>query len=461
MNAPLPPGAAVGGPPRVPDWFFTGYSEDRGNFPLVQRFHEDVERMVRQMLGKAVPGRGFLDFSSIKPGERWEDRVVANGVCTAKAMLALYSPSYFQSHWCAHEWTVFNARLDRRASLVGSPFLIGVLWQKGVRKWPEPSTEYQYVRLGEDTTYEQRGLLHIVPRGEGPIKQEYDDLVHEVAKLLVEAHSAALSPIRLDDVEALHPQFGPESSLRVDCVLAYADRDTDRAWGQWAYSQLAVKGRDVDVLPAECFGRAPVKLLRSSLRRAQRVVVLLSRDSLRDPCLNRTVLEAICADPALADDLPRLVPMFIDAVPPEEIPAGLVPDGGNALYGIHDEQALRDILLAAVDAPVQVQAAARRTAPAYPSSAVSPFERSLVDRLSVASSLMDTEMRHVWYQATGLDEGEEPSSRLSTRVWLLSVVRIARKLTDGYERLALALEAIESESAESIEVRKLVDGHIA
>ncbi|MGW5468638.1 TIR domain-containing protein [Streptomyces chartreusis] len=439
----------------MPHWFFTGYSDDKNNLPLVERFHKDVEQQVGQMLGNAVPGSGFVDFRDIRPGERWEDRIIASGVCTAQAMLALYSPSYFQSHWCAHEWTVFNARLNRRAGLGESPFLVGVLWQAIGLKVPEPAAAYQYVRLGASTKYEQRGLMSIVPRGEGQIHQEYEDLVHEVAKLLVEAHSAALAPIRVEDIATLRPEFGAESSLPIDYVLAYDDRDNDRDWGRWAYSQLH-HGHGVDVLPAECFGRAPSELLRTSLLRARRLVVLLSRDSLTGPCLHRRVLEEIYADPDLKPDLPRLVPVFIDDIPPEEVPTGLPQDGAAALYDIPDPMSQREILLTAVNAPVRAPTAVRKAAPAYPAGAVSPFESRLVDKLSVASSLIDPDVRSIWFEATGFGVAEEPKSNLPTRPWLLAVVRIARKLPDGYERLALALKAVGSE-LEAIEVRKLID----
>ncbi|MFI5552346.1 TIR domain-containing protein [Streptomyces sp. NPDC051738] len=458
MTAPVPPGAAVEDPPPVPHWFFTGYSDVRANFPLVERFHNDVQHRVKMMLGNAVPGAGFVDFKDIIPGEYWEKRVVEHGVCTARAMLALYSPSYFQSHWCAHEWTVFNARLGRFRR-EDARCLIGVLWQRGGRKWPAAVTAAQYVTLGDpESIYEQAGLYYIVPRGNEPVREEYERLVNKVAGLVVGAHAAALEPLKADGVDKLRPVFGAESDLSVDCVLAYADRDTDRRWGEWAYAQLAER-RDVDVLPAECFGRAPARLLRSSLRRAQRVVVLLSRNSLTDPCLHRTVLEEIYADRELAPDLPRLIPMFIEPVPEEETPAGLAPGDGNALYDIPDLHAKREILLSAVSKPVLAPAVARRPPPPEPQNAVSHFERTLVDKLSQASSLMDDDIRRVWFEATGLDPAEEPESRWPTRIWLLSVVRVARKLPDGYTRLALALEAIDSESPESVEVRKLVDGH--
>lgn len=459
MILPPPPGAATAGPPGpIPHWFFTSYSDDESNFPLVKRFHEDVERAVRLILGKAIPGRGFVDFRDVKPGELWEDRVVETGVCTTRAMLALYSPSFFQSHWCAHEWTVFTARVGRyRANGGGIPCLFGVLWQKGRREWPDAVTAFHFVRRGPDSVYERRGLVHLVPLDpQTPGSQEYRDIVQEVAELIAEAHAAALPPIKVDDTRQLRPPFGPESSLTIDYVMAYAEKDRD--WGEWVYAHLAELG-EVDVLPPECLGRAPCDLLRISLSRAQRVVVLLSGHSLADKGLNRTILESVYADPELTADLPRLVPLFIESVPDDGVPASLHPGIGNALYGIPDADAARDIVLAAVNAPVPTHAGVREPAPAYPSSAVSPFEGTLVDKLSLASSLRDPYIRRIWFEATGLDPAEEPDFRLQTRVWLLAVVRIARKQTDGYARLALALEAIDSESPESIEVRKLVDSH--
>ncbi|MFJ8539889.1 hypothetical protein [Streptomyces sp. NPDC093591] len=129
------------------------------------------------------------------------------------------------------------------------------------------------------------------------------------------------------------------------------------------------------------------------------------------------------------------------------------------LYGIPDWHSKREILLKAVTAAVRTPAAAHRTAPAYPGSSVTKFERALTDKLSLASPLLDESMRRDWFEATGLDAAAEPDSRYPLRTWLMSVLALARKEPDGYRRLALALQAVAPESPESTEVRKLVDGH--
>ncbi|MBK6018059.1 TIR domain-containing protein [Streptomyces sp. MBT53] len=458
MSAPPPPGPVPAGPPGlIPHWFFTGYSDSKANFSRVKRFHEDVEKEVRLSLGEAVPGRGFVDFRDIRPGERWEDRIVENGICTTRAMLALYSPSYFQSHWCAHEWTVFTARLSQYRSSTGAevPCLIGVRWQRTRQAWPEEVTTYQYVRRDPNSLYEKRGLIHLVPHGEQDGgTQEYWEIVHEVADVIVDAHDNPLPSARLDDAWS-RSAFGPESSLYVDVVLTYSDRNRD--WGDWVHALLAER-REVSVLPSDCLGRVPAELLRNSLTRAHRVVALISRHSLAEQGPNKAVLEEMYDDPDVVDNLPRFVPLFIEDVPEEIVPAKLLPRGGKALYDIPDSDAVRDIVLAAVNAPVASPAVAQIPEPKFPSDAVSAFESELADKLSLASSLRDKDLRDVWFQATGLDASRRPPPGLRTRPWVLSVILASRKWEDGYERLAVALECLDQGAPETIEVRRLVAG---
>lgn len=459
MSAALPAQPPAGPPGPLPHRFFTGYSDSESNFARVRRFHEDVEKEVRLILGEGVPGQGFVDFRDIRPGERWEDRVVENGVCTARAMLALYSPSYFQSHWCAHEWTVFTARLSRYRLNTGAkiPYLIGVRWQKPRQPWPEEVTAYQYVRRDPGSVYERRGMINLVPREEqDPGSPEYQEIVQEVADVIADAQDNPLPPLQLEETTRLGSAFGPESSLPIDVVLTYSQED--RAWGEWVHVHLAER-RDVAVLPPECLSRAPTRLLRNSLARARRVVMLVSRHSLAEPGPNKEVLEKIYDDPDLVDDLPRLVPLFVEDVPGEVVPE-LFPKDCRALHGIPDSDAVREIMLTAVDSAVPA-AAALRPEPGFPSDAVSPFETELADKLSLATSLRDDDLRNVWYRATGLGASQLPNPRLKTRTWVLSVILAARSLENGYERLALALEALDNGAPETLEVRKLINTRAA
>ncbi|MFD7059551.1 TIR domain-containing protein [Streptomyces sp. NPDC059906] len=448
------------GPPGLPHWFFTSYSDIRSNFPLVERFHQDVEREVGQILGRQTPGKGFVDARDIKPGELWEDRIVRNGVCTTMAMLVLYSPSYFQSHWCAREWTVFTARVGRHRYEGCAPScLIGVLWQKGKQDWPDAVNAYHYVRRGPDSVYEKHGLVHLVPRGpEWHESPEYREIVLEVADLVADARTAALPHIRVGETAHLRPPFGPESDLPVDFVVAYTEQD--RGWGEWVHACLDTRG-SVDVLRLDGPADPRGDRLSITLRRAGRVVLLVSRHSLTVGPLRREALETAFADPGLCSDLAKLTPFFIEDVPDEARPPDLLPLSGGELHGVPDTEAVQDMILTAVKAPVTGPAVVQRAEPEYPPNAVSPFERTLAHALALVPAVGRPDARDVWFELTGLAPGNAPSAELPTLLWAFAVVRAGRQVPHGYERIALALESIAPDSQETLQVRSLVDGHKA
>ncbi|MER6350162.1 TIR domain-containing protein [Streptomyces sp. NPDC001595] len=453
MTAPPPP--VVPGPPApIPHWYFTGYSEQEVNFPLVRRFHDDVQSQVRGVLGKHMPGQGFVDFKDITAGERWEERVVRNGVCTTRAMLVLYSPSYFHSRWCAREWTVFTAREKRYRDGGGTvPCLIGVLWQRGTQEWPDAVNAFQYVRRTPDTTYEKHGLLHLVPyKADDPGSDEYRGIVREVAALIADAHRARIPAIAVEETTGLRPPFGPESLLPVDYVVAYTAGNRD--WGQWAYVELERLGT-VDALELHSGESGHPERLRQALRRANRVVLLVSRHSLTTGDLTKDTLDAAYADQEFSLDLPRLVPFFIEHVSEEAVPEGFRPLLGNALYGIPDASAVQEILVAAVTAPVHPSAAATEEDPAAPSD-VRAVDRALVDNLVVASSVRDPVIRALWLERTAIPKEAYPDPTYPLRVWLFKVLAACESHFGGYEPLATALEDLELGSSEALRVRKLV-----
>ncbi|MBK3566865.1 TIR domain-containing protein [Streptomyces sp. MBT62] len=448
--------ARPGGPPPQPYWFFTGYSEQRENFPLVKRFHDSVERQVRANLGQQTPGQGFVDIKDIDPGELWEDRIVRNGVCTTRAMLVLYSPSYFKSYWCAREWTVFTARVNHHyENGDGTARLIGVLWEKGQGQWPEAVDAYHYVRRNAGSTYEQHGLIHMVPGQNEPGSQEYRDIVLEVAGLIAKAKKSGLPSIKVDETRQLRPPFGPESTVPVDFVIAYAAEDKE--WGDWAYSELEALG-EVDVLPPGRKDGDHLDHLKIALRREGRVVMLVSTRSLTSGHFDKAALDAAYEDRELAADLKRLVPLFIEAVPEETVPASLRPFLGNALHDIPDDEAMREILVAAVRARLPIPAAALENKPADPPRAIGAEEIELVNNLSLASSLRDDDIRRIWFDLTGLNPADVPNPQLPLRTWLFGVLRVCRDRFGSFETLATALADLEGGSPEALQVRRIVDG---
>ncbi len=51
----------------------------------------------------------FIDRKAIQPGHRWPNRL-RDAIKTSKCLVPVWSPSYFQSHWCMSEWRSFCER---------------------------------------------------------------------------------------------------------------------------------------------------------------------------------------------------------------------------------------------------------------------------------------------------------------------------------------------------------------
>lgn len=53
--------------------------------------------------------RIFFDSEDIKTGDRWKEKL-ADALLRSRCLLCLWSPMYFQSHWCVAEWQAFLER---------------------------------------------------------------------------------------------------------------------------------------------------------------------------------------------------------------------------------------------------------------------------------------------------------------------------------------------------------------
>lgn len=91
--------------------FFLSYAH--GPRPdLVKSFFEALSGHVQQLFGLSADLVGFMDDSSLQPGERWSDSLVtALGTCSV--FVPLISPAYVRSKWCAREWHAFHRRSMR------------------------------------------------------------------------------------------------------------------------------------------------------------------------------------------------------------------------------------------------------------------------------------------------------------------------------------------------------------
>ncbi|MFD9208702.1 TIR domain-containing protein [Streptomyces sioyaensis] len=467
MNGPLPPGQGrfhaddlAADTEDSPCWYFLSYSEQDELRSRVQQFHHDIQSEVRGLLGKDHPGAGFMDVEDIEPSERWRPRIW-NSARRAHCMIALYSASYFGSDWCGREWAVFVERIRRQERQGGrARHLIGLVWRRGPKPWPDGVDEYQYVSQAFGSMYEKHGLFHVVP-AEGPAGGDYWELVREVALEVARAVTRPEIPaISADAARTVVPLFGQSVLRPVDIVVSHADAEADAAWGRWMTYHLGRAGYDVAAHVLSPDSRDTVHVMRNSLRRARKVIVVLSEQYLSTGDMTDTVLDEALSDGS--SDWHRLFPIVLHPGLERPLPSRL-RQISDVRIGGPDEVASREVLLRVASAPLQ-KSERRPVYPGLPSTAAHPVFpgegtlplRTVVDALGQAISLREPSVRGVWLAETGLDVSSLHLS-LPLRPLLFEIARACREQTGGYERLSDALDRIEPHSPASRALRRAVE----
>src|SRR4051794_32157495 len=109
-----------------PTFFFSYASNDSDD--RLDRFFAEVNGRVRKLIGTKQDG--FRDVNRIKAGDQWDEKLI-DALLDSRAMVCLFSPSYFNSGVCAQELQVFlDRRLEykrKKGKLPSS--IIPVLWQ--------------------------------------------------------------------------------------------------------------------------------------------------------------------------------------------------------------------------------------------------------------------------------------------------------------------------------------------
>jgi hypothetical protein len=465
MTGPVPPGRDRF-PPAEPTngqdedacWYFLSHSEEKEFRGQVERFHRDLESMVRSLLGN-TPGGGFMDSVDIETSERWRP-LIWNTARKTASMIALYSPRYFGSDWCGREWAVFVERMRRHVRQGGrARHLIILIWHRGRTEWPEGADEFQHLTWKFGSMYEERGLFHVVPE-EGPADREYRDIIYEVAQKVADAVlDPEIPPISAEDAQAVVPLFGRRALRTVDIVVSYADTESDTAWGHWMMSQLRAAGYTVDPHVLSPDSGDTVHVIRNSLRRARKVILALSEHYLTTGDLTDTVLDEALSDGS--SDWQRLFPVVVLPGPRQVLP-DRIQEFCDVHIGGTDAAAARETLLRVAAAPSRET----RRQPAYPGlpdTAAHPAYpgasllavRDLVNELRKATSVRQPSVRGVWLAETGLDLSSLNLS-FPLRSLLFEIARICLHQTGGYEPLADALEILEPHSPASRAVRGVV-----
>ncbi|MCX5330782.1 TIR domain-containing protein [Streptomyces sp. NBC_00140] len=329
-------------------------------------------------------------------------------------------------------------------------------------EWPFGVDDYQYIRGTADGVYQERGLAHLVPPDGEPAGKECSDILYAVATEIANAVVHPKIPaIPAEDARTVVPLFGRRMLRPVDIVVSYADVGRDERMGQWMTHCLRSEGHTVDEHVLSPTSNGTVNVLRNSLRRAGKVIVVLSEHYLATGDMNDATLDEALSDES--SDWRRLFPIVLLPGPQRPLPTRL-----HEITEVHiggpDEAASKQTLLRLASAP---ERAAQR-APAYPGlpdaveqpafpGVAAPTVNDLVEALREAVSVKEPSLRRVWLTETGLDVGSLNLS-FPLRTLLFEIARICREQTGGYERLAQALEKLEPRSPASHAVRGALTG---
>lgn len=92
--------------------------------------------------------RIFFDRDSIEVGDRWPDKLRA-GLQSSKCIICIWSPSYFQSHWCVSEWQSFLER-ERKLGLESHGLIAPVRFHDG-EYFPPEAEKVQWADFADYT----------------------------------------------------------------------------------------------------------------------------------------------------------------------------------------------------------------------------------------------------------------------------------------------------------------------
>jgi FxsC-like protein len=171
----------------MPDYsFFFSYTRiDRLADPgeNIKKFYDDLHRRM-QLLG--YRDGGFFDTEGINSGEEWCVKL-EQALASCRILVAMYSPSYFQSPYCGKEWQAFH-EIHKKYLVtlprgVTSPDVILPVKWIPTKSLPGNVGKMQYSQENYARTYAEEGLLYLMNRFKR-FKEEYTNFLDTFAKRL-------------------------------------------------------------------------------------------------------------------------------------------------------------------------------------------------------------------------------------------------------------------------------------
>jgi FxsC-like protein len=204
----------------MPPLFFFSYARnDRDQGGYLDKFYDDLVEEVRQRAGLVTNAEaGFRDTHNIELGVPWPDALL-QALGSAKVMVCLYSPTYFQREHCGKEWMLFDERLRawtvRQGLESPPPLFLPVLWRPV--QPPAHLAHVNWKHPGLGANHEQKGLHFLTKRAAPEQQDEYRDAIELIAQIIVDrAKLYPLEPVALQpDYAQARNAFEVPAPLRV------------------------------------------------------------------------------------------------------------------------------------------------------------------------------------------------------------------------------------------------------
>jgi hypothetical protein len=202
------------------DVFISYAGVDNNENGDVERLLNELASAYRNQTGREL--RTFFDRRQIKAAQEWEHEI-RSALARSSVMIAVLSPSYFGSTWCAREWDIFiRANQERSISYGITPYLKLIFPVTfGAPAWPEQGSPEVRRRINE-----ARAMQHVSFAGVPPDGVEFTSLVARLVKDITETLNM------LDRVtqghgswlDAVPPLASPESPT----IMMRRGRDSDQ-----------------------------------------------------------------------------------------------------------------------------------------------------------------------------------------------------------------------------------------
>jgi TIR domain len=351
--------------------FFASYAREDNRSARLERAVMALRERVRDKLGwseEELDKIAFFDTTAITTGQQWED-ALAEALKKSRILVALCSPTYLNSPYCAKEFFVFRKRLEEAGEAMnGRIAIVPIIWDWGSPKMslPKAITSFNYKHGELPKKYQDDGLAPLV-RLESQA-DAFEETIEELAKLIGDALAGSKlkdwgGRIKFDELPTYFVDAGedPPPYNATVCVL-HKDRLQWRPYvaGPSIGGRIAATMQSLNVLWRE-IAPDPAQLV-ASLQKAQQqkqvAVVIADSVSLGKPQW-RTLLQLV--DDASLDNCAVLLAWNDEdnaaAAAPAEIKAklqALLPkSGGSPLHDhfAHDDpDSLRGALERAVTA---------------------------------------------------------------------------------------------------------------